>query len=172
MNTKINIVLYEPEIAGNVGSVMRTCVAINAKLHLIEPLGFFLDDRFIIRSSANYFEFLQYESYEDWNSFLSKNPNSNLFFSTRYGQKPPSAIDFTKSETPIYLVFGKESSGIPKTILQEHLNQCFRLPMSINIRSLNVANVVCAVSYEVLRQLDYLDLSLNEIQKGKDYLQN
>lgn len=65
MNTKINIVLYEPEIAGNVGSIMRTCVAINAKLHLIEPLGFFLDDRFIIRSSANYFEFLQYESYED-----------------------------------------------------------------------------------------------------------
>ncbi len=109
---------------------MQTCVDINVKLHLIEPLGFFLDDRFIIRSSANYFEFLQYESYEDWNSFLSKNPNANLFFSTKYGQKPPSDINFTKSETPIYLVFGKESSGIPKTILQEHLNQCFRLPMS------------------------------------------
>ncbi len=90
--------------------------------------------------SANYFEFLQYESYEDWNSFLSKNPNANLFFSTRYGQKPPSAIDFTKSEMPIYLVFGKESSGIPKTILQEHLNQCFRLPMGTVQLTVSLSN--------------------------------
>lgn len=174
-NNKINVVLFEPEIAGNVGSIMRTCVATNSILHLIEPLGFFLDDRFVKRASANYIDNLIYYLYDNLEDFFNKNKNLKyIFYSTRYGLKPHTAINFKKIplNQPIYIMHGKESTGIPKWLLKENLNKCFRLPMSNKVRSLNVSNVVAIVNYEILRQLDYLDLSKYEIQKTKNFLIN
>ncbi len=172
INKKINIILYEPEIAGNVGSIIRTCVAINGILHLIEPFGFFLDDRFVKRASVNYIDKLQYYVYDDINDFFKKNKNINIFFATRYGKKPHSDINFRDIKSKnIYIMFGKESTGIPKKILNKNLDNCFRLPMSKNVRSLNISNVVAICSYEILRQLNYLNLSKCEIQKGKDWLE-
>ncbi len=169
---KINVILFEPEIAGNVGSIMRTCVATNAILHLIEPLGFFLDDRFVKRASANYMDKLIYYVYDDINDFFAKNKNIKIYYSTRYGQKPHSDIHFNEETENIYLMFGKESSGIPKELLQKNLDKCFRLPMSKNVRSLNLSNVVSVVVYEVLRQLNYQDLETIEPHKSTDWLLN
>lgn len=167
---KINIVLFEPEIAGNVGTIMRTCVAANAKLHLIQPFGFILDHRFLARASANYWYYLDYQLYHSWSQFQELNPNSQLYFATRYGKKSPSCIDFTEVKEQIFIIFGKESKGVPKNILKNNYDNCMRLPMSQYVRSLNLANTVSIILYEVLRQYNYLDLSLTEIQNGQDYL--
>ena len=128
----INIVLYEPEIPGNTGNIMRTCVAINAKLHLIEPLGFILNDKTIKRSGVNYIDKLEYEVYPNFEDFLNKNKGEYYFF-TRYGKKPHSEFDFTDTTKNIYLIFGKESTGIPKSILRNNLDKCMRLPTTANV---------------------------------------
>ncbi|WP_434334349.1 tRNA (cytidine(34)-2'-O)-methyltransferase [Mycoplasma capricolum subsp. capricolum] len=167
---KINIVLYQPEIAQNVGAIMRTCVAINARLHIIEPLGFIFDDRHLSRSSANEYKNVDCIRYDDWNDFITKHQSITLFCLSRYGQKPISDFDFSKINDNVYLVFGKESTGIAKPILKEHYNTTFRIPMISETRSLNIANTVGIASYEVLRQWDYLDLVKYETQKGKDYI--
>ena len=165
----INIVLYEPEIPGNTGNIMRTCVAVNAKLHLIEPLGFKLDDKTVKRSGVNYIDKLEYTVYKNFDDFLSKNDGEFYFF-TRYGKKPHTDFDFTESKKDIYLVFGKESTGIPKEILRNYLDRCMRLPTTANVRSLNLSNCVAIATYEVLRQLDYPNLLRTEPHKGEDWL--
>ena len=142
----INIVLYEPEIPGNTGNIMRTCVATNSKLHLIEPLGFVLNDSTIKRSGVNYIDKLDYERYIDFDDFLSKN-NGEFYYLTRYGTKTYSDIDFRDKDKNIYLIFGKESTGIPKEILHNNLDKCFRIPTSGNVRALNVSNCVALVTY-------------------------
>ena len=169
---KINVVLYSPEIPQNTGNIMRTCVGTNCILHLIEPLGFKMDSSSIKRSGVNYIDKLEYHIYPNWEDFLSKN-DGEIFFMTRYGHVPPSKIDFKAYDKDIFLVFGKESTGIDKSILKEHLDRCFRLPMSDNIRSLNLSNCVAICIYEVLRQLDYPDLFMDEplSLKGPDFLE-
>ncbi len=167
----LNIVLYEPEIAGNVGSIMRTCAATNSKLHLIEPLGFFLDDRFLQRASVKHINNIQYVVYDSIENFWELNKNINPFFATRYGQKPHSDINFTKeSNHNIFIFFGKESTGIPKKILKKHFKKCFRIPMQKKVRSLNLANTASIVIYEILRQFNYPELSFVETQKGKNWI--
>ncbi len=170
---KLNLVLYQPEIPQNTGNIMRTCAATNVKLHLIKPLGFSLDEKAIRRSGSNYVDKTDYNVYENWEDFMSKN-NGDFFFLTRYGQKAPSEFDYPKCNNDIYFILGSESSGIPKEILKEHLDTCFRLPMSENVRSLNVSNVAAIIVYEALRQFDYFDLKRAEpeIFKGKDFLTN
>ena len=165
----INIVLYEPEIPGNTGNIMRTCVAVNAKLHLIEPLGFKLDDKTVKRSGVNYIDKLEYTVYKNFDDFLKRNDGEFYFF-TRYGKKPHTDFDFTKDLKDIYLIFGKESTGIPKEILRNYLDRCMRLPTTANVRSLNLSNCVAIATYEVLRQLDYPDLLRTEPHKGEDWL--
>ena len=166
----INVVLYEPEIPQNTGNIMRTCVAVNAKLHLIEPLGFKLDDKTVKRCGVNYIDKLEYEVYSNFDDFLSKNDGKFYFF-TRYGKKPHSDFDFTSNgDRDIYLIFGKESTGIPKEILRGYLDRCMRLPTTSNVRSLNLSNCVAIALYEVLRQFDYLDLLKTEPHKGEDWL--
>lgn len=166
----INIVLYEPEIPTNTGNIMRTCIACNAKLHLIEPLGFRLDERSVKRSGVNYLDNLVYEVYDDYNDFLSKNSGEFYYF-TRYGKKPHTSFDYSDSNKNIYLVFGKESTGIPKEILCKNLDRCMRIPMTDKVRSLNLSNCVAIVAYEVLRQQNYNDLLRTEPFKGEDYLE-
>ena len=160
----INIVLYEPEIPTNTGNIMRTCIACNAKLHLIEPLGFRLDEKSVKRSGVNY------EVYDDYNDFLAKN-SGDFYYFTRYGKKPHTSFDYSDCTKNIYLIFGKESTGIPKDILKNNLDKCMRIPMSSNVRSLNLSNCVAIVAYEVLRQQNYNNLLFCEPFKGEDYLE-
>ena len=166
----INIVLYEPEIPTNTGNIMRTCIACNAKLHLIEPLGFRLDEKSVKRSGVNYLDNLNYEVYDDYNDFLAKN-SGDFYYFTRYGKKPHTFFDYSDCTKNIYLIFGKESTGIPKDILKNNLDKCMRIPMSSNVRSLNLSNCVAIVVYEVLRQQNYNDLLFCEPFKGEDYLE-
>ncbi len=165
----INIVLFEPEIPQNTGNIMRTCVATNAKLHLIEPLGFKIHDKTIKRCGVNYIENCDYKIYANFEEFKKQNPG-NYYYFTRYGSKPHTEFSF--KEENIYLIFGKESTGIPKEILKDHLDRCIRLPMTDKVRALNLSNCVAIATYEVLRQNDYFDLLRYEPFKGKDYLQN
>lgn len=165
----INIVLYEPEIPANTGNIMRTCAATDTHLHLIKPLGFRLDEASIKRSGVNYIDKVHYDVYENFDDFLSKN-KGEYYFLTRYGKKPHSSYDFSDRSKNIYLIFGKESTGIPKEILRDHLDRCFRIPMTDNVRALNLSNCAAIVVYEVLRQQDYLDLLRVEPFKGEDWL--
>lgn len=166
----INIVLYEPEIPTNTGNIMRSCVGTGARLHLIKPLGFSLDEKSVKRSGANYIDKLDYIVYENYEDFLSKNEGEFYYF-TRYGKKPHSSFDYSDKNKNIYLIFGKESSGIPKEILKNNLDRCMRIPMTKDVRSLNLSNCVAIVLYEVLRQQDYNDLLRTEPHKGENYLE-
>lgn len=166
----LNVVLFEPEIPQNTGNIMRTCAATKTKLHLIKPLGFSLDEKVIKRSGANYINECDYTVYENWDDFLSKN-NGEFYFLTRYGRRPHSSFDYSDRSKNIYLVFGKESTGIPKEILKNHLDTCLRVPMSDKVRALNLSNTVAIMVYEVLRQQNYPGLLFEEPFKGADYLE-
>ena len=170
MRVMLNVVLYEPEIPQNTGNIMRTCVATNTKLHLIKPLGFSLDEKVVKRSGANYVNECDYTLYENFDDFLSKN-DGTFYFLTRYGHKPHSSFDYSDKSENIYLVFGKESTGIPKEILKNHLDTCLRIPMTDKVRALNVSNTVAIMVYEVLRQQNYDGLLFDEPFKGADYLE-
>lgn len=165
----INVVLFEPEIPQNTGNIMRTCAGTDVKLHLIKPLGFSLDEKSIKRSGVNYIEHCDYFVYENWNDFKKKN-EGKFYYLTRYGKKPHTSFDYSNKDENIYLVFGKESTGIPKEILQDDLEHCMRIPMNEHIRALNLSNSVAIMIYEVLRQQDYRDLLFTEPFKGENYL--
>lgn len=165
----INVVLYQPEIPGNTGNIMRTCAATNTKLHLIKPLGFSLEEKYIKRSAVNYIDKVNYEVYESFEDFLSKN-EGEFYFLTRYGKKPHTSFDYSDKTKNIYLFFGKESTGIPKEILRNYLDRCMRIPSTGNVRSLNLSNCVAIMVYEVLRQQDFPNLLRTEPFKGEDWL--
>lgn len=165
----INIVLYEPEIPQNTGNIMRTCVATNSKLHLIEPLGFKMDDKIVKRCGVNYIDNCDYKIYPNFEEFKKQNKGKYYFF-TRYGKKPHTEFNF-KTDEEIYLIFGKESTGIPKELLKDYLDSCMRFPMTDKVRALNLSNCVAVAVYEVLRQNDYFDLLRAEPFKGEDYLE-
>lgn len=167
----VHVVLFEPEIPQNTGNILRTCVATDTKVHIIEPIGFELSPESLKRSASNHLDHAEYTIYKDFEDFESKNPGT-YFYMTRYGKKPHSSFDFASVEGEIYLIFGKESTGIPYDRLRDHLDQCFRIPMSGNCRSLNLSNAVAIALYEVMRQLDYPGLSLTEVQKGEDFLES
>lgn len=166
----LHLVLYEPEIPQNTGNMMRTCMATNTKLHLIEPLGFLMDEQHLRRAGMDYIKELNYEIHSSWEDFTMKNPSENYYFMTRYGKKAPSAFDFTSCQGDIFLILGKESTGIPKKILSKQLDRCMRLPMVPQARSLNLSNCAAIIIYEVLRQLDYEGLCGVESIKGEDWL--
>ncbi len=166
----INVVLFEPEIPGNTGNIMRTCAGTNVKLHLIEPLGFKLDEASIKRSGANYISECDYQVYPNWDVFKKQNQGT-FYYLTRYGHKPHTSFDYSNLNENIYFVFGKESTGIPKEILKNDLDKCMRMPMNGKIRALNLSNTVAIMVYEVLRQRNYEGLYLEETFKGKDFLE-
>lgn len=166
-----HIVLYEPEIPQNTGNIMRTCAGTDTLLHLIEPLGFQIDDKHLIRAAVNYIPNVHFMVYKNWDEFLSKN-DGKMYFFTRYGLKTPHELKLDNPKEIYYFVIGKESTGIPKEILREHLDSCIRLPINDKIRSLNISNVAAVAVFEALRQQDYNDLSKFEPEtlKGKDWL--
>lgn len=165
----INVVLFEPEIPQNTGNIMRTCVATNTKLHLIKPLGFSLDDKYMKRSGLDYIQYLDYQIYENFDEFKEKNTGTYYYF-TRYGNKPHTSFNYSNKDENIYLIFGKESTGIPKDLLKKDIEHCMRIPMTNKTRALNLSNCVAIMVYEVLRQQDYRDLLRKEPFKGEDYL--
>ncbi len=166
----LNVVLFEPEIPQNTGNIMRTCVATGTKLHLIKPLGFSLDEKIVRRSGANYIDDCDYTVYENFDEFLAKN-KGKFYFLTRYGRRPHSSFDYSNKDENIYLIFGKESTGIPKEILKDHLDTCMRIPMTDKVRALNLSNCVAIMVYEALRQQNYPNLLREEPFKGADYLE-
>lgn len=165
----INIVLYEPEIPQNTGNIMRTCAGTETKLHLIKPLGFSLSDSKVKRCGVNYLDHCDYTVYENYEDFLSKN-EGEFYYLTRYGTKNYSDFDYSDTTKNIYLVFGKESTGIPKEILSKHIDRCLRIPINSNIRALNVSNSVCIMLFEVLRQQGFPQLLSYDSFKGANYL--
>jgi tRNA (cytidine/uridine-2'-O-)-methyltransferase len=164
----INIVLYEPEIPQNTGNIMRTCSVFEMDLHLIEPLGFSLDEKHLRRSGMDYIEDLHYQVYKNWDEFKEGKKGQFVYF-TRYGLRSFEECVFDKDKD-IFLVFGKESTGIDKKILKENLDQCYRIPMRSDARSLNLSNCVAIGAYECMRQIGFGDLSDREMIKGEDFL--
>ena len=171
-NSIVNVVLFEPEIPQNTGNIMRTCVAAGAALHIIGPVGFDIDNPEFRRASTNHITWAEYTLYDSWKDFANKN-EGEYYFMTRYGKVPPSDIDFKSASenSNIYLIFGKESTGIPGEILRANLERCFRIPMNADCRCLNLSNACAVAIYEVLRQLGYPGLSFTEEQKGEDFLE-
>lgn len=167
-----NIVLYQPEIPQNVGNIMRTAFAGGAVLHMIEPLGFSLASRYLRRSGVNYIDQVEYRLYCDLDEFFRENPGGEYFFLTRYGERMFYEGELADTGKDYYFIFGRESTGIPKEILNAHLDRCIRLPMSACVRALNLSNTVAIVLYEALRQQGYLGLSRQEPDnfKGSNYL--
>lgn len=167
----INIVLFEPEIPQNTGNIMRTCIATGSKLHLIKPMGFSLDDAHVKRSGVNYIDKCKYEVYENIEDFYSKN-NGTFYYFTRYGHKPHTSFDYSNKDENLYFIFGKESTGIPPHLLKPHLDHCMRIPMTSDVRALNLSNCVAIVTYEALRQQDYRDLLFDEPHKSKTFIED
>ena len=148
----INIVLLEPEIPANTGNIGRTCVATDTRLHLIEPLGFSLNEKALKRAGMDYWCDLDVTTYVDYEDFLSRNPGAKLYFATTKGRHIYSDAHY---EDNCYIMFGKESAGIPEEILKEHPDTCVRIPMIGETRSLNLSNSVAIAVYEALRQWDF-----------------
>ena len=153
----LNIVLYEPEIPANTGNIGRTCVATGTKLHLIEPLGFQLNEKAIKRAGMDYWKNLEVSRYMDWNDFLKKNPKASIYMATTKGRKVYTEVHY---EADCYIMFGKESAGIPEEILKEYPENCVRIPMIGETRSLNLSNSVAIVLYEALRQNQFAHMKL------------
>ncbi|WP_432626800.1 tRNA (cytidine(34)-2'-O)-methyltransferase [Brotaphodocola sp.] len=145
----MNIVLFEPEMPLNTGNIGRTCVATNTRLHLIEPLGFRLNEKAIRRAGLDYWDKLDVTVYCDYQDFLDKNPGAKIYMATTKAKHVYTEVDY---EPDCYIMFGKESAGIPEEILVENEETCVRIPMWGDIRSLNLSNSVAIVLYEALRQ--------------------
>ena len=154
---KLNIVLHEPEIPANTGNIGRTCVATGTRLHLIEPLGFSLSEKALKRAGMDYWKDLDVTTYLDFEEFLEKNPGAKIYYATT---KAPQTYTDVHYEEDCYIMFGKESAGIPEEILLENKETCIRIPMLPEIRSLNLSNSVAIVLYEGLRQQGFKDHQL------------
>ena len=148
----LNIVLFEPEIPANTGNIGRTCVATGTRLHLIEPLGFRLDEKSLRRAGMDYWKDLDVTTYIDFNDFMEKNPGAKIYMATT---KAPNVYTDVSFEPDCYIMFGKESAGIPEEILVHHKEDSIRIPMVGDIRSLNLGNSVAIVLYEALRQNNF-----------------
>ena len=153
----MHIVLYQPEIAGNTGNIGRTCVATNTVLHLIEPLGFRLNEKEIKRAGMDYWEHLDVRRYINFEEFLEKNPNAKIYMATTKAHNCYTDVEYGPDD---YIMFGKESAGIPEEILVDYEDTCIRIPMLDKIRSLNLSNSVSIVLYEALRQNNFAQMKL------------
>lgn len=152
-----NIVLFEPEIPQNTGNIGRTCVATDTRLHLIEPLGFRLDEKSLKRAGMDYWKDLDVTTYVNFQDFLDRNPGVRIYMASTKALNLYSDVKF---EDNCYIMFGKESGGIPEDILYNHREDAIRIPMNSNIRSLNLSNAVAIVLYEALRQQQFAGMQL------------
>lgn len=156
---KLNIVMVEPEIPQNTGNIARTCAATGAKLHLIEPLGFEITDKALKRAGLDYWDKLEIETHPSLASFLEtyKPEENNMYFVTTKGQTCYSEVDYSEMEE-VFLLFGKETKGLPEDLLQTYIDKTIRIPMRSTLRSLNLSNSVAIVVYDILRQKHFEQL--------------
>lgn len=151
----LNVILHEPEMPANTGNIGRTCVATGTRLHLIEPMGFRINDKMVKRAGLDYWDKLDVTIYDDWNDFLQKNPDAKIYMATTKSKQKYTDV---KYEDNAYIMFGKESAGIPEELLLENKENCVRIPMMPNERSLNLSNSVAIIVYEALRQQGFPEL--------------
>lgn len=165
---KLNIVMVEPEIPQNTGNVARTCAATGAKLHLVKPLGFSINDKYLKRAGLDYWDKLEIEEHNSFKEFLNKySPEEkNMYFVTTKGKNVYSEIDYNNKEE-VFVLFGKETKGLPEDVLKKYIKKTIRIPMKENLRSLNLSNSVAIVAYEILRQQD----SFNGLQEISNYFE-
>lgn len=156
---KINVVLVEPEIPQNTGNIARTCAATGAKLHLVRPLGFSLEDKYVKRAGLDYWDKLEIQEHDSFEKFLEKYrpEENNMFFVTTKGKQVYSE-DVYRSLEEVFVVFGKETKGLPEDILKKYIEKTIRIPMKPHLRSLNLSNSVAIVVYEALRQAEFEQL--------------
>ena len=162
----MNIVLYEPEMPANTGNIGRTCVATDTRLHLIEPLGFKLNEKQLKRAGLDYWDKLDVTVYSDFQDFLEKNPEAKIYMATT---KAPSVYTDVSYEPDCYIMFGPESRGIPEEILLDHQETCVRIPMWGDIRSLNLSNSVAIILYEALRQNGFEKMTMQGHLRNYDW---
>ena len=164
----LNIVLVEPEIPQNTGNIARTCAALGAKLHLVHPLGFSISEKSVKRAGLDYWDKLEIEEHISLEKFLDKYKpvENNMFFVTTKGRQVYSQNDYSEMEK-VFLVFGKETKGLPEDILKKYIEKTIRIPMRSKLRSLNLSNSVAIVAYEVFRQENF-----EELEEISDYLNN
>ena len=168
----IHIVLYRPEKPQNTGNIMRTCVAINAVLDIIGPITFSIENKDLKRVGMDYIDDLKMNYFSTYEEFLKAYPNQDIYYVTRYSNKVYSTFDFKDVSKDVFVMFGRESTGIPHDILRSHPDRLLRLPMVPNARSLNLSNCVAVVAYEILRQQNFYNLATHEAIKGEDFLFN
>ncbi len=153
----LNIVLHQPEIPQNTGNIGRTCAATGTRLHLIEPLGFQLNEKALRRAGMDYWQDIDVTTYVNYEEFLEKNAGAVVYYATTKGRQLYSDVSY---EQDCFLMFGKESGGIPEEILKDHSKQCVRIPMLEQTRSLNLSNAVAIVLYEALRQNQFPNMRM------------
>ena len=151
----LNIVLFEPEIPQNTGNIARTCAAVGARLHLVEPMGFKVDDAKLKRAGLDYWHLLDIAYYKDTSDFFERNTGESLFFFSSFAAKLYTQADYTGNP---FLIFGKETAGVSEDILKANLESCVRIPMRDSLRCLNLSNAVAVAVYEALRQQDFAGL--------------
>jgi len=151
----VHIVLYQPEIPQNTGNIARTCAATGSHLHLIKPLGFSLADKYLKRAGLDYWNLMSYTVYENFDDFLEKNPGANCYFASTKAAHNYCDVQYKEND---YLVFGRETKGLPEELLHDHYDRCVRIPMRKEARSLNLSNSVAIVLFEALRQQAFAGL--------------
>ncbi|TDQ35432.1 tRNA (uridine(34)/cytosine(34)/5-carboxymethylaminomethyluridine(34)-2'-O)-methyltransferase TrmL [Aureibacillus halotolerans] len=152
-----HIVLYQPEIPSNTGNIARTCAATNTALHLVKPLGFSTDDKMLKRAGLDYWEFVEVYYHDSLDIAMEQLKGASFYFLTKHGAKAHSEVSYKQPEDQVF-VFGRETSGLPEEVLAAHKDNCLRMPMTENVRSLNLANTATVMIYEALRQQGYPNL--------------
>lgn len=158
MTHSLNIVLVEPQIPQNTGNIARTCAATGARLHIVKPMGFTIDDKKLKRAGLDYWYLLDITYYENVEDFFEKNPDGNYYFFTTKGRNIYSDVSYPKN---CYIFFGREDAGLNEKLLYDHYDHCVRVPMIGEARSLNLSNTVALATYEVLRQWKFPELKIN-----------
>ncbi|OIK09745.1 tRNA (uridine(34)/cytosine(34)/5-carboxymethylaminomethyluridine(34)-2'-O)-methyltransferase TrmL [Bacillus sp. MUM 116] len=157
-----HVVLYQPEIPSNTGNIARTCAATDTSLHLIRPLGFSTEDKMLKRAGLDYWEFVNIIYYDSLDEFFEKNAGGEFFYLTKFGEIPHSSFDYSDLNKDYFFIFGRETTGLPKDVIEGNKDRALRIPMNENVRSLNLSNTAAILVYEALRQQNYLNL----LEKG------
>ncbi|GER65857.1 putative tRNA (cytidine(34)-2'-O)-methyltransferase [Weizmannia acidilactici] len=151
----LHVVLYQPEIPANTGNIARTCAGTGTTLHLIRPLGFSTDDKMLKRAGLDYWKYVNIIYYDSLEEFFEKNEGGEIYFIETFGEKFFTDFDFSDSEKDLYFMFGRETSGLPKGLIEKNKDRCLRIPMTDKVRSLNLSNTAAILVYEALRQQHY-----------------
>jgi len=156
----IHVVLYQPQIPANTGNIARTCAGTDTSLHLIRPLGFSTDDKQLKRAGLDYWENVKIHYYDSLEEFFERNAGGEFCYLTKFGEQPHSSFDYSDQDSEIFFIFGRETTGLPKDLIQENMDRCLRIPMTDKVRSLNLSNTAAILVYEALRQQNYRELDL------------